>query len=126
MSATAEADLAVTPESAPNDAVLLCDPLKIRGREWLMRTCQDDDDDFSDVGEDSGLGGDSHVGAETVSRIIDFFRQSRPAGKIVRMGGIFPDFDCNPTFMQMMMRLSCPRLQSREWSRTHLRPAATR
>lgn len=79
MSATVEAEVAVTPESAPDDAVLICDPLKIRGREWLMRTCQDDDDDDSDVGEDSGLGMGSHVGAETVSQIIDFFRQTRPA-----------------------------------------------
>ena len=61
------AELAVTPESALSNAPLLShdDPLKIRGRE-------EDDDDFY---EDSGLGlGDSSVGAETVSHIIDFFR----------------------------------------------------
>jgi len=77
MSATEELALR-TPESVPTDAFLICDPLKIRGRDLSSTWCrqQDDDDDIGEEEEDSGLGADSLVGAETVSRIIDFFRQT--------------------------------------------------
>jgi len=77
------AEVAVTPESALSKAPLLShdDPLKIRGRV--------EDDDDCDFYEDSGLGfEDSSVGAETVSRIVDFFRQPNHSAGFLKDGKV--------------------------------------